>query len=180
VFLVFGGHPVRVAGSSTGDLLTTGAVAVALGVSRQHVVDLCSRGELPYVMVGTHRRVRRRDVDLFLGEGMTREAERSLWLHRAVAGRLVLNPDGVMVLARDNLARLLATHPSGMSAVWLARWRGVVEDGVDAVLHVLTSGSGRAVELRQNSPFAGVLTEDERAAVLAAFGRHWRSAHTAA
>ena len=38
-------------------LLTTGEVAKLLGTSRQQVVNLCERGDLPFVMVGKHRRV---------------------------------------------------------------------------------------------------------------------------
>ena len=41
------------------ELLSTGEVARILGSSVQHVVDLCQRGEMPYAMVGTHRRIRR-------------------------------------------------------------------------------------------------------------------------
>ncbi|WCE40601.1 helix-turn-helix domain-containing protein [Brevibacterium sp. BDJS002] len=37
--------------------LTTGETAKRLGVSRQHVVDLCNRNELSFVKVGTHRRI---------------------------------------------------------------------------------------------------------------------------
>lgn len=165
---------------TTDQLLTTGQVAGVLGVSRQHVVDLCTRGALPFVSVGTHRRVRRDDVEAFLGKGLTREAERSLWLHRAVAGRLVLDPDTVMRAAGDNLARMRTVHPDGMSAAWLGRWVEILDRGVDITLDVLTSRSPGAVELRQNSPFAGVLTDDERTRVLAAFRSHWRRDHTAA
>ena len=39
-------------------------------------------------------------------------------------------------------------------------------------MDVLTSTSGVARELRQNSPFAGLLTESERLAVLDSFQRH--------
>ncbi|RUP04163.1 MAG: DNA-binding protein, partial [Mycobacterium sp.] len=38
-------------------LCTTGEVARRLGVSRQHIVDLCDQGALPCVMVGSHRRI---------------------------------------------------------------------------------------------------------------------------
>lgn len=71
---------------ATSYLLSTGDVAAILGVSRQHVVDLCDRGDLPYVMVGTHRRVLRSAVDQIVEphrRSLTREEERSLWLHRA-------------------------------------------------------------------------------------------------
>ncbi|MGH3525053.1 MAG: helix-turn-helix domain-containing protein, partial [Mycobacterium sp.] len=37
-------------------LLKTGEVAQLLGVSRQHVANLCDRGEIACVYVGTHRR----------------------------------------------------------------------------------------------------------------------------
>ncbi|MGH3549317.1 MAG: hypothetical protein ACRDQU_14640 [Pseudonocardiaceae bacterium] len=36
-----------------------------------------------------------------------------------------------------------------------------------------------ALELRQNSPFAGALSQDSRSRVLAAFVKHWRDEHTA-
>ncbi len=47
----------------TDELLTTGEAAALLNSSRQHVVDLCERGELPFTTVRTHRRVRRADVE---------------------------------------------------------------------------------------------------------------------
>jgi hypothetical protein len=61
-----------------------------------------------------------------------------------------------------------------MAAVWLDRWQAVLDDGVEAVLDVLTSRAPDAVELRQNSPFAGVLPETERRSVLTAFASTWR------
>jgi len=54
-----------------------------------------------------------------------------------------------------------------------------LDAGTEAVLEVLTSRAPEAVELRQNSPFAGVLSEAERRAVLAAFADRWRSEHAA-
>jgi excisionase family DNA binding protein len=45
-------------------LLSTGEVAGLLGVSRQHVVDLCDRGDLIFVRVGSHRRVPQFEPDL--------------------------------------------------------------------------------------------------------------------
>jgi excisionase family DNA binding protein len=180
VFLVFGeddGDMERE--QSEEQLLSTGQAATLLGVSRQHVVDLCTRGALPFVTTGTHRRIRRSDVEPLLAQHLTREAERSLWLHRAVAGRLVGDPEDVLRTAVQNLGRLQETHPSGMSAHWLSCWQEVLGNGVDTVLDTLVSRAPLAIELRQNSPFAGVLTNDERAAVHAAFREHWRRDHAA-
>lgn len=44
------------------DELTTGVAAEHLGVSRQAVVKMIERGELPAHKVGSHRRIRRTDV----------------------------------------------------------------------------------------------------------------------
>jgi excisionase family DNA binding protein len=161
------------------DLLTTGEAALLLRSSRQHVVDLCERGFLPFVRVGTHRRLRRGDVEAVLRPDLTRDQLKALWLHRAVAGRLVVDPDGVLSKARTNLARLGQVHPDGMAAIWLDRWRATLDDGIEAVLDTLTSRAPHAVELRQNSPFAGVLSETERRAVLNAFTTRWRAERAA-
>jgi excisionase family DNA binding protein len=163
----------------TGEWLSTGQVAALLGTSRQHVVDLCTRGVLPYATTGTHRRIRRADVEALLSVELPREAERSLWLHRAVAGHLVRDPETVMATARRNLARMQEVHGSGMAAVWLGEWDQLLAAGVDEVLDVITSRAERAVELRQNSPFAGVLSTQERSEVAAAFAEHWRRDHAA-
>lgn len=163
-------------------LLSTGDVASFLGVSRQHVVDLCDRGDLIFVWVGSHRRVPRFELDRLLGAmhggKLTRDQERSLWLHRAVLAELVEKPEDVLARVGGNLQRLRAQHPeSGMTARWLGQWQAVLDAGVDAVADVLTSQGPAALELRQNSPFAGVISEEVRSRVLASFVRHWRRDH---
>ncbi len=166
-------------GMESKDLLTTGQAAQLLGCSRQHVVDLCERGLLPFVTAGSHRRVRRTDVAALSAPRLTRDQERSLWLHRLVAGRLAVDPDSVLAQARKNLQRLKQVHPGGMTALWLARWQAVIDAGEDEVFSALTSPAPWAIELRQNSPFAGVLRQEDRAAALAAFRSHWRKEHAA-
>jgi excisionase family DNA binding protein len=161
------------------DLISTGKAAVLLGCSRQHVVDLCEQGLLRFVSVGSHRRVRRTDVTALVRPALTRDQERSLWLHRVAAGRLAVDPGSVLAQVRENLQHLSRVHPGGMSAVWLAEWQAVLDEGEDAVFTVLTSAEPQAVELRQNSPFAGVLSPEERAAALAAFRDHWHRVHAA-
>ncbi len=167
------------------ELLTTGQAAALLACSRQHVVDLCERGELVSLTVGTHRRIARADVEALANASpgtLARRPEqaRSLWLHRAVAGRLARDPEGVLRKARRNLDRLQQIHPTGMSALRLARWRRLIGHGPEAVMHVLTAESAGADELRQNSPFAGVLPEAERLAILRAYRRHAASREAAA
>ena len=151
------------------DLLTTGEAAVLLRSSRAHVVDLCLRGLLPYVVMGVQRRIRRCDVEALMQPAMTREQLETLWLHRALAGRLVRDPRAVMAAAAINLRRLRRMHPEGRAWEWLDRWDAVLEQGVEAVLEALTSSAAYAVELRAASPFAGILPDGERQAVVAAF-----------
>lgn len=151
-------------------LLTTGEAASVLGVSRQHIVDLTTRGDLPFETAGTHRRIRRSDLErLRFGTiRMSADQRRSLRLAYAVAGRLATDPEGTLALAHANLARLRARHTRGRTAVWLQQWQDLLDGPLDDLLEVLTAPGQRARELRQNSPFAGVLSEDERQAVLSA------------
>jgi len=126
--------------------------------------------------IGKHRRIERDAVDAFLRvpafrPGLRREQLVSLWLHRAVAGLVVQDPVNVLAQARENLEALSREHPS--AGPWLDSWRHVLDAGPEEVLQVLTSPAESAVELRQNTPFAGVLDEVERRRVLDAFRQYW-------
>lgn len=162
----------------TNDWLTTGQTARLLGVSRQHVVDLCDRGELSFSKAGSHRRINRSQVLRFLPPDVTREQEKSLWLHRALLGQLMLDPVGVLQIARENIARWKPQQrPDGMTMRYLDQWERVIAEGVDAVAGVLTSLDKNSAELRANTPFAGVLTDDQRRRVLRSFREHWQQQH---
>ena len=156
-------------------LLTTGEAAVLLRSSRAQVADLCLRGLLPYVVVGAQRRIRRADVEALIRPGLTQEELQTLWLHRALAGKVVQSPAALLAAAAINLRRLRRLHPEGRAWEWLDRWEVVLEDGAEAVLDALTSSAEYAVELRRASPFAGILTENERQRVLDSFAESRRN-----
>ena len=159
-------------------MLKTGEVARLLGVSRQHVVDLCDRGKIEHIRIGTHRRVPRREVDRLIGKRLTHEEEKSLWLHQALLTPLLTDPSVVLSKARDNLERWTGMHrPDGMTVRYFEEWQRVLDHGLDAVVEVMISPSQEARELRQNSPFAGVLPDETRLRVLRAFKDHWSREH---
>jgi excisionase family DNA binding protein len=144
------------------DLLTTSDAARLMGCSRQHVVDLCASGQLPYTSTGTHRRIRRADVEVFVRLGGGRllrpEQRRSLWIGRAMAGKVARDPTGALALGRENLERLRSVHRR--SGPWLDAWVAIL-DSPDAVMGVLTGIDERSVELRANGPFGGLLGDEE-------------------
>lgn len=151
-----------------------------LGVSRQHVVNLCDRGELSFSRTGTHRRLRHSDVQQLLEPQLTREQEKSLWLHRALLEPLMIDPTTVIERARENILRWLPRHRSdGMAVRYLTQWQERLDGGVDDVAGVLVGTDERSCELRQNSPFAGVLSDEDRRRVLASFRNHWDQEHKA-
>jgi excisionase family DNA binding protein len=161
------------------ELITTTEAAALLGVSRQHVVNLCERGVLTYIKAGAHRRLRRVDLDALTRPKLTRDQERTLWLHHLVAARLVIHPAETIDKARQNLHTMRQAHAAGTASRWIDSWQNILDEGPDRILDILVSRSPEAVELRQNSPFAGVLPVDERQAALAAFRSHWRREHAA-
>lgn len=89
---------------------------------------------------------------------------RSLALHEAVAAKIEAQP-ALLDVARSNLRRWMASTP----APSLREWAELLDAGkLDALLAVLRSPSEEATRLRQSSPFAGLLTPQERLAILRA------------
>lgn len=150
------------------EMLTTGEAARLLGVSRQHIVDLADRGDLAATFVGSHRRIRRGDLpDVDRPRRATRDQDRSRWLGVATAAAFLRNPAS----ARASAQRFLRGAAGNR---WHDEWERLLEGPALGVVDALTSDSLRSRELRQNSPFVGVLTDDERAAVLASFAEERR------
>lgn len=112
------------------------------------------------------------------GGAARREKQRSLWLNRLVVGELTRDPDRVLSIARDNITRWREIHagrPSILAA--LDRWSEILDGGVESIVATLTGESEQAEDLRQNSPFAGVLDQEQRAQALAAFRAQWERSH---
>jgi hypothetical protein len=85
--------------------------------------------------------------------------ERSLALHRLIARKLLANP-ALLDKARANLRRWRRSNSSPSPA--LTEWEEILCGPVEQVAIFLVDRSERAIRLRQSSPFAGLLTQDER------------------
>lgn len=88
-----------------------------------------------------------------------------------MANKIASHAAPVLAQARRNLDVLREQHTTGPVTSDFDEWESLLDGPVETLLATLVSVSQRAVGLRQNSPFAGVLVEDERADVLAAFRR---------
>lgn len=154
------------------EMLTTGEAAKLLNSSRQHIVDLCERGELPFTTVGTHRRVHRVDVEAVKArtQRLNKDQRRSLWLAYAIAGRIAEDPTSALRLASRNLETMRRTS-RGQATRWLDEWERLLKGPIENVFEQLVSRASKGRELRQNAPFAGLLTDTERQNVLSA----WRN-----
>ena len=95
----------------------------------------------------------------------------SLELARQVAERVRQCPE-LLELARTNLTRWSQLNASATSLLrCYAEWQEILSRPVDEICDLLCSESEEAQRLRQNSPFAGVLSPSEIWAIKTRF-RH--------
>ncbi len=103
---------------------------------------------------------------------LTREDRRSIWLHRAIADRLEERPGWVLRRARTTLKRMREANPGARQL--LDEWGVLLKRSIPELIPVLIDPGPRARELRQVTPFAGVLSAEERAGVYRAFAEQER------
>jgi hypothetical protein len=85
--------------------------------------------------------------------------ERSLAYHAAIAERLRMHPE-LLADARQRVDTWLSVPSSPPYHACL--WRDVLARDLSSILAFLTERSETACELRQSSPFAGILLPRER------------------
>lgn len=98
---------------------------------------------------------------------LTREDRRSLALHRAIARKLEESPDPTLRRARRTLDRMSRQQPGAWRL--LSTWRRVLRLPVAEIVEIMIDPRASARELRQVTPFAGILTAGERASVYRRF-----------
>lgn len=166
--------------SANSEVLSTPRAAALLGVSRQHMATLGDRGVIPCWRVGSHRRYRLEDL-LGYKAGLERtwspgtalgtmnlSNRRSFVFGLLVAAKLAADPDAVLARAAKNLRRLRRIHSDGSADALLDHWEELLAGPIEQIIAVLCSSTSSSIELRHASPFAGVLTDAERAWVIQA------------
>jgi hypothetical protein len=92
---------------------------------------------------------------------------RSLAMHAVIARKVDRDPK-LLAIPRRNLNRWRARWPDEPPA-WHSEWRALLRRPWPEIAAVITEQSENAARLRQSSPFAGVLTRDERDRIYEAF-----------
>jgi hypothetical protein len=104
--------------------------------------------------------------------------EISLEMGRRVAARLREQP-ALLQIARANLARWMRQNANATALVRCYReWQGILDRPLGNICQILETDTEEGQRLRQNSPFAGVLSPSEVWSIKAAIRQ--RHAKTAA
>lgn len=99
---------------------------------------------------------------------LTAPEQLTLALHRANAEKLRADPEAVLARARRNIAHIREVDQmsGGQSEFYIATWEALVDGPVEDLVAAMVSLSQESRDLRQTSVFAGVLSDEERYAVL--------------
>ncbi len=95
--------------------------------------------------------------------------ERSLAMHRLVTEK-IRNDPALFDKAKMTIARWRTTVCAN-SQPYLEEWEKLMNQGMEACLIVAVEDSERARALRQSSPFAGILSNEERLTFLKTWQR---------
>jgi hypothetical protein len=85
---------------------------------------------------------------------------RRMAVARATAQRILADPR-LLQVGRDQLPTVRA-HSAGSAVALCDEWQALIEAGAEAVAAALIDASEHGHDLRQQSPFAGVLTDRQR------------------
>lgn len=94
---------------------------------------------------------------------MERREERvSYELHRAVAEKVLKEPEIVLNKARLNLKATGERTRGTLAQGWVNEWESLLNGDVNELVDVMLRPDERSIDLRQMTPFAGVLSQEER------------------
>lgn len=150
--------------------MTQAELARAAGTSQPTIAAYESGRKSPTLQTLT-RMARATGLDPVVSfvPAMTREDRRSLALHRAIADRLIEEPRRVLDRAHRNLTLMWDRSPHARGL--LDEWREILSRPTDEIVEAMLDPGLRGRDLRQVTPFAGVLNAPERTGVYREFAR---------
>ncbi len=92
---------------------------------------------------------------------------RSLAMHCKIAQKIARNP-ALVDKAKANIERWCAKAPDSKPR-YLGEWQEILERPWPEIVEFITSMRDESTRLRSSSPFAGILSADEREQIYAAF-----------
>ncbi|MFJ4261985.1 helix-turn-helix domain-containing protein [Paenarthrobacter nicotinovorans] len=95
-----------------------------------------------------------------------REEWVSYEMHRAVAEKVLENPQPVLSKARTNLQKMLARTRGAHATGWVREWESLLNGDILDLVGAMLRPDERGIDLRQMTPFAGVLSQAEREVAL--------------
>lgn len=153
--------------------LTQKSLADRCGTSQPTIASYESGAKSPTVT--TLRRLSMAlglDLVIIFTPRMTREDLRSLAYHREITRLLSQQPHSTIKRAKQTLLRMSKKHPE--VAALFRRWRRWLNLSPEELIsHILDPGT-LARDMRQVSPFAGILSSQRRAKILARFRDEFR------
>ncbi len=95
--------------------------------------------------------------------------EFNLAYHRAVAEILRRESEAVILRARQNIARWIQSdvYDEGEKPALFEWDKILVESSVEELIAIITEASDEGQRLRQSTPFTGILSKQQRTAILA-------------
>lgn len=165
--------------------LTPAEVADLLGVSRSTISRKIKSGAITAVKVGAHHRIPRHEVERICDDfrpashgagsgGLVPDTDRvdyrrRLLYHHAVMAHL---PSLDWDRAEANICKVEASVRGHLAIAAVRQWRELISSrDVQSIEKLLTEHSEHADLMRVVSPFAGIISEQERLAVIAAVRR---------
>lgn len=150
--------------------VTQAQLARAAGTSQPAIAAYESGAKMPSLRT-LHKLADSVGLDLVIDvvPALSREDRRSLSLHQRIAEKVRSDPAPTLEKARRNLRRMAELHPQAASL--FGEWEIILEQPPEFIARVITDPSPRYRELRQVTPFAGVLNTQERSEVYRQFQR---------
>jgi len=102
---------------------------------------------------------------------MTREDKRSLAFHRAIVEILRKDPVPVLTRVKRNLEKLTEMHPGAQ--LLFNQWKDWLTLPLENLASKILDPLAEAREMRQVSPFSGLLSPKQRARILRQFRKEY-------